>query len=146
MDREPASTVRSYDDTPNWLGYGSDQVEVEKFVRTNFGDKCFDDLEERTARVLEEAIELYDAEHKKRDAARAAAHKLVDHVFDQRKGSVNQELGGLTITALAYCAAKGVRMDKAAETEIRRVLSLSKEHFRKNQQAKASAGVALPPD
>jgi hypothetical protein len=144
MERDKASTVRNIDETPTWLSYGSDQTAIELFVRTRFGDKVFEAIEERTARVLEEAIELFDAEHRDRDAARAQAHKMVDHVFDQAKGEGNQEAGGLIVTLLAYCGAKGVRMDKLADAEIARVLKLSKEHFVKRQQAKAAAGVALP--
>ena len=146
MERDKASTVRNMDETPAWMNYGSDQAAVEAFVRTRWGDKIYDSLEERTARILEEAIELFDAEHKDRDAARAQAHKMVDHVFDHAKGEVNQEAGGLIVTFLAYCGAKGVRLDKLADDEIARVMKMSKEHFVKRQQTKAVAGVAIPPE
>ena len=109
-------------------------------------DKVFEAIEERTARVLEEAIELFDSEHRDREAARAQAHKMVDHVFDHAKGEVNQEAGGLIVTLLAYCGAKGVRLDKLADDEIARVMKMSKEHFVKRQQTKAAAGVAMLPE
>ena len=146
MDRDKASTVRSMDETPVWLSYGTDQAAVEMFVRTRWNDKVFDSLEERTMRLMEEAIELFDAEHRDRDAARAQAHKMVDVVFDNARGDQNQEAGGVIVTLLAYCAAKGLRLDNLANTEIQRVMLLSKDHFKKRQQAKADAGVALPPD
>ena len=146
MERDKASTVRSIDETPTWLSYGSDQTAIEFFVRTRFGDKVFEALEERTARVLEEAIELFDCEHKDRDAARAQAHKLVDRVFDHAPGHTVQEAGGLIVTFLAYCAAKGVRLDNLADAEIKRVGKMTKEHFVARQKAKAEAGVALPPE
>jgi hypothetical protein len=145
MEREQASTVRNYDETPTWISYGGDQAVVEQWVRTRFGDKVFESLEERALRVLEEGVELFDSEAKDREAARAKAHKLVDAVFDKAKGEQNQEAGGVIVTLLAYCAAKGLRLDKLADDEIARIQKLPVEHFRKRQQAKADAGVAAPP-
>ena len=75
----------------------------------------------------------------------ARCHKLVDAVFDKAKGEQNQEAGGVIVTLLAYCAAKGLRLDKLADDEIARIQKLPVEHFRKRQQAKADAGVAAPP-
>ena len=146
MERERASTVRSMDETPSWFSYGADQAAVEQWVRTRFNDKVFDSLEERTLRVMEEAIELFDSEHKDREAARAQAHRLVDEVFNRPKGDQNQEAGGVVVTFLAYCAAKGVRADTLANAEINRIHKMPREHFKKRQLAKAEAGVALPPD
>ena len=146
MEREQASSIRHLDETPAWLTYGLDQAEVELWARSRFGDVVFESLSERALRVMEEGIELFDAETKDREAARQAAHKLVDVIFDKKKGDQNQEAGGCIVTLLAYCAARGARLDKLARDEIARIHALPSEHFKKRQVEKAALGAALRPE
>jgi hypothetical protein len=95
--------------SPDWKGYGIDQVVVEQWVRTTFGDKMFESKEERAARVLEEAVELYQVFG---PGNRAKAHKIVDMVFDKKVGELHNELGGLIVTLLAVCGNEGRRLCK----------------------------------
>ncbi len=134
------------DATPAWVDYGVDQVVVEKWVRRTWGDKVFESIEERTLRIVEEALELSQAEAHDKKEIREKLHLLVDRVFDKKPGEPYQELGGLIVTTLAYCAAKEVRLDKAAQTEIDRVHGFDREHFLKRQQEKIDAGVTARPE
>jgi hypothetical protein len=126
--------------SPDWKGYGIDQVVVEQWVRTTFGDKMFESKEERAARVLEEAVELYQVFG---PGNRAKAHKIVDMVFDKKVGELHNELGGLIVTLLAVCGNEGLRLDEMANKEITRIKSLPGDGFRKKQRDKADLGVSM---
>jgi hypothetical protein len=130
---------------PAWADYGLDQIVVEKWVRRAWGDKVFDSIEERVLRLSEEALELAQAETHDKTLMRAKLHKLVDRVFDRKPGDPPQELGGVGVCLLAYCAAKEVRLDNAVRTEIDRVLGFDREHFIKRQLEKAEAGLGESP-
>lgn len=126
--------------SPDWKGYGIDQVVVEKWVRTTFGDKMFENKEERAARIFEEAAELYQVFAL---GNRAKAHKIVDMVFDKKVGELHNEIGGVIVTLLALCANEGLRLDDMADKEITRVKSLPGDGFRKKQRDKADLGVSM---
>jgi NTP pyrophosphatase (non-canonical NTP hydrolase) len=130
-----------HDATPAWADYGLDQLVVEKWVRRSWGDKVFDSIEERVLRLAEEAIELAQAEAKNKPGMQAKLHKLIDSKFAKKTGDVMQELGGVGVCLLAYCAAKEVRLDTAVRREIDRVLGFDREHFVTRQQEKAEEGV-----
>ena len=103
-------------------------------------------IEERTARICEEANELHQAEARDKVKARAVAHAIVDRVFDKASGAVEQEVGGVIVTTLAYCAAKGMRLDVLAGKEIARVMQDDPKKFRDKQAAKADLGIAMRPE
>ena len=134
------------DKSPDWKGYGVDQAVIEQFVRTRFGDKVMDNKEERAARVLEEAIELFQVDARDPKEGRAKAHKLIDVVFDKKVGDRKQEIGGLGVTLLALCAAHEHRLDELVKTEIARIMSMSPDHFLQKQTAKSDLGVAERPE
>ena len=134
------------DNSPDWKGYGVDQAVTEQWVRTRFGDKVFESIEERTARICEEANELHQAEARDKVKARAVAHAIVDRVFDKASGVVEQEVGGVIVTTLAYCAAKGMRLDVLAGKEIARVMQDDPKKFKDKQAAKADLGIAMRPE
>jgi hypothetical protein len=113
---------------------------VGDWVRRTFGDDLMC-AEERVSRVLEEAIELAQAE----GLAPSRIHALIDHVYSKEPGDRRQEVGGLEVTILAYCATTSLSVDECEAHEIARVLSKPAGHFRERQAAKASAGIAMPP-
>lgn len=92
---------------------------------------------ERVLRVLEEALELAQAE----GLTREEATRLTDYVFARPVGNPEQELGGLGLTLVAYAESKGLSADDAEEREIHRVLSRDPAYFRKRNLEKAAAGV-----
>jgi len=92
---------------------------------------------ERVMRVLEEALELAQAE----GVTSEEAHRLTEYVFGRPLGDPLQELGGVRLTLLGYAAARGVSADEAELTELQRVLSKDPEHFRRRNAEKKAAGV-----
>lgn len=114
------------------------QADLFKWVRRTFGDQAalpFD----RALRVVEEAIELAQAEGVPREQAIA----IVEHVFKKPKGKPIQEAGGLGLCLLGYCASKNFSADSAERLEYDRVTSMSPEYFRERHNKKADAGIAV---
>lgn len=116
------------------------QEVVLRWVQRTFGAELLAP-QERVARLLEEVVELAQAE----DLPEERALALVRHVYSKPPGSPLQEVGGVGVTLLAYCGSKGISADTAERMELDRVLSLPAEHFRRRQAAKANAGVAAEP-
>ena len=115
------------------------QAAVLDWVRTTFGPATLTGSE-RAMRVLEEALELFQAEGLDLDKALAIAR----HVYGRPLGDPAQEVGGLGVTLLAYCGAKGISADGEEARELERVLAKDPEHFRARHNLKADAGIAAP--
>jgi hypothetical protein len=109
---------------------------VVDWGRRAFGDAQMASPQQRAVRLLEEAIEAYQA----CGAPRAMAHRLVDFVFDRPPGEVGQELGGVAVTLLALAHASGLDADGQEVTEIARCLSKDPDHYAKRNAAKNAAG------
>lgn len=116
----------------------TDQVQeiVCAWGRTAFGEDHMNSQVERAMRLLEEAIELYQAV----DAPAQKAHELVDLVFSRPKGRPFQELGGVGVTWMAMAGALGYSADHALHLEIVRVLSKPTDHFTKRNEEKKALG------
>jgi hypothetical protein len=112
---------------------------VLSWVRRTFGEGLLA-IEERVARLLEEVVELAQAE----GLPEEKAHALVAHVYGKPSGAVLQEVGGIGVTLLAYCGAAGISADGCEAAEVARVLALPAKHFHKRQNIKAAAGVSMP--
>lgn len=95
--------------------------------------------DERVLRVLEEVIELAQAEGITRDQART----VVDHVFGKPPGDPVQEVGGVGVTLLAYCQTRGISADRAEQSEFDRVRTTDPMRFRERQNKKVAAGIAV---
>lgn len=83
-----------------------------------FGETTAADVQERTYRFIEEALELGQACGMTADQAR----DLVAYVFARPAGDVPQEIGGTMVTLAALCAGRGVDLDASAWGELARVL------------------------
>ncbi|TXH35241.1 MAG: hypothetical protein E6Q98_15710 [Rhodospirillaceae bacterium] len=114
---------------------------IRSWVLTSVGREAFESRQERAARVLEEAIELAQAE----DLPQPQATALVRHVYSKPIGDPVQETAGIGVTLIAYAAAAGISLPVVIARELARIEALPADHFRKRQQAKADAGVAMPP-
>ena len=90
----------------------------------------------RALRLLEEAIEVYQAAEGDSDQA----HRLIDHVFSKPAGTIAQEIGGVGVTTLALAAVAGLSADIQEQREVARVLALPVEHFKARNAAKVAAG------
>lgn len=114
------------------------QVKVLEWVREVFGDVALA-VEERVTRVVEEVVELAQAE----GVSREQVLHVVDHVYGRKRGEVFQEVGGVGVTLLAYCQVRGISADYAERQELHRVLGLPAERFRARQAVKAEAGIGV---
>lgn len=112
------------------------QAAVASWARRAFGIEQATSLPQRGTRLLEEAIEAFQAA----GADRAMAHRLVNFVFDRPVGDLRQELGGVGVCVLALADALGTSADAAERDEIERVLGRPLEHFRERNDRKNEAG------
>jgi hypothetical protein len=113
------------------------QTRIFEWAQSTFGDAAMT-RRERMLRFIEEAIELAQTE----DLHSEDVRMVLAHVYSKPKGEPSQEVGGVGVTLLAYCAVAGLSADLAETAEIGRVLAMDKEHFRKRHNAKADAGIA----
>ena len=113
------------------------QQAVFKWAGDTFGQAALEP-KERILRFLEEAVELAQAEL----MTHAQARTVVDYVFGKPPGDPEKEVGGVGVTLLAYCAARGFSADAAEEREFDRVQTIDPVRFRERQNKKAAAGIA----
>ena len=93
------------------------QDRVQNWAVRCFGPTSSSDVQERAHRFLEEALELVQALGCTQDEA----EMLVDYVFGRPVGEPAQEVGGVMVTMAALCAANGLDMVQAGETELTRI-------------------------
>lgn len=99
-------------------------------------------LKERALRVLEEAVELAQAE----GVDITMVNRLTDHVYSKPPGEPAQEVGGVAVTLLCYCERRGISLETEEVREFRRVLALPPEHFAARHAAKDAAGITKMED
>ncbi len=114
------------------------QKRIKDWVIRTFGEALFTDRRERAARVVEEAIELAQAE-----GLNLLEVDLISmRVYSRPAGEVSQEAAGLSVCLLAYADTAGMDLDAVTLTEIERIESVPVEKFRRKQAEKAAAGTA----
>jgi hypothetical protein len=114
------------------------QRAVLQWVSDTFGQPSLTPME-RAFRVLEEAVELAQAE----GMARERAIDIVEYVFRKPPGTHSQEAGGLGVTLLAYCEARDLSADAEEAREFDRVMAIDPAEFRERHNRKAEAGIAV---
>ena len=67
-------------------------------------------------------------------------------VFDKPKGESRQELGGVIVTVLAYCANKELRLDEIASQEMARLNSADAQKMKAKHKTKVDLGVSIRPE
>ena len=112
------------------------QEVVARWCAEAFGADHAASPTQRGVRLLEEAIELYQAV----GGDRALAHKLLDFVFDRPVGAVAQEIGGTSLCLLALAAACGLSAETEEKREVERVLAKPRDWFTARNKAKNDAG------
>lgn len=112
------------------------QTQVQDWCCEAFGYAHAIDLPQRGVRFLEESIELAQAV----GVTREMVHALVDYIFNRPPGEVDQEVGGVSVTLLALCAAHGIYAEDAERKEVKRIFSLPIETFTARNKAKNDAG------
>ena len=129
---------QSIDDRQDLSPEGSFQDRVAPWMQACFGPAISADRVERNDRFLEEALELVQA----CNGDRAAAHRMVDYVFDRPAGDKDQETGGVMVTLAALCLAHGIDMHQAGETELARIWTKTDEIRAKQAAKPRGAGLA----
>lgn len=115
------------------------QQKVIDWVRATFGAATCT-AEERALRLLEETVELMQAH----GITREKVQSVVGYVFKKPVGVPAQEVGGIGVTLLAYCAVAGLSADAEEARELERVLTIDPVKFRARHNVKAAAGIATP--
>ncbi len=114
----------------------SRQEQVMAWAKAAFGEAQATGLAQRGLRLLEEAVEAFQAA----GGDKAQGHKLIDYVFDRKPGELGQELGGVGVCVLALAAAAGLSADEEERREVARVLAKPVAEFAARNQAKNDAG------
>jgi hypothetical protein len=112
------------------------QALVAKWVEDTFGPTT---ILERIDRLVEEVVELAQAE----GTHHQTLHRIIKHVYKRPPGVPSQEVGGIGMCLLAYCATAGISADTCEQAELARVLGVSADVFRQRQNVKADAGIGL---
>lgn len=118
------------------MGRDERQQIVSQWCEEAFGADQAGSVPQRGMRLLEEAIEAYQA----CGCEEAMAHKLVAYVFSRPPGAISQELGGVGVTVLALAEAAGFSADDAEHAEVKRVISKPIGYFTARNAAKNAAG------
>lgn len=116
------------------------QVVISRWAQVAFGREEALGVRQRGLRLLEEAVEAYQAA----GGDEEMAHKLVKFVFERPPGEIGQELGGVAVTVLALAAAAGCSADQEECREIHRVLRKPLEEFTARNARKNAAGFKAP--
>lgn len=96
---------------------------VSAWAKECFGSNYVEDTSERNLRFLEEAIELVQA----CDFTQDEAHRVVDYVYGRQSGEVGQEVGGVVLTLILLCKARGIQISVETEKELKRIESQKEE-------------------
>lgn len=114
------------------------QRNVREWCVQCFGEDVTNDVVERTHRFFEEAAELCQA----LGMSRHDADTLLDYVYGRPAGEPKQEVGGTMVTLAALASAANIELDRAAVTELMRILGKVDE-IRAKHATKAH-GTPLP--
>lgn len=106
---------------------------VTAWAKETFGRES---VKQRAIRMLEEAIELYQAA----GGEEGMAHDLAEFVFKRPVGNLAQEAGGLGVTLLVLCEVAGLDADEVESIEVSRIRSKPIEHFVRRNDEKNAAG------
>lgn len=119
------------------------QERVGQWVLKAFGSFIATNRQERALRVVEEAIELAQAE----GLNYSYVERVARRVYSRPEGNPRAEAGGVGVTYLAYCEAFGEDHKKIIETELARINKPDvMERCRVKQREKVSVGTGFDSD
>lgn len=113
---------------------------ISRWVMRRFGRKCLLDPKERAVRLLEEALELAQAE----DIGLETVSATALYVYGRPKGERSQEAAGVAVCLLAYCRARHLSFLRIADKEVTRIEHVAPHISQAKHAAKAHAGIAVP--
>jgi hypothetical protein len=109
--------IRELADTAKIGVMPSLQKRIAQWITACLGEECWDDMDDRTIRFLEEAVELAQA----LGIPEAAAHRVVSYVYDREIGEPPQEIAGVFLTLANVATCHNFDMTELAEKELARV-------------------------
>ena len=113
------------------------QDEVTAWVTGPLWHDMFDGQARAAARVVEEALELFQAS----GGTMLEADVISEHVWSRPVGEVSQELAGVMVSLLAAATANGYNLEAVTNTEIQRIVFIPKEVLLEKQAFKNNAGI-----
>jgi hypothetical protein len=114
-------------------------LRIAEWVRSRFGERCLMDRRERAMRVVEEAIELGQAE----GVTQADVVRIAVRVYSRPVGEAGQEAAGVQVCLLAWAIAADANLDVLTRHEVERIERVPAEVSRAKHNAKAAAGTAI---
>jgi len=97
-----------------------------------------ENVDERAARVAEEAIEIAQVE----GVPLETITRIADRVYSRPAGERWQEIGGTMLGLLSYAAIVGLTLSDCARREFDRVLAKPRDWWAKKHAEKVAAGTA----
>ena len=116
---------------------------IGSWVRRLFGEEAMTDHWERTARVLEEALELAQAE----GLTAADVQRMLDRTYSRPVGEPSQEAAGLMVTLLAWAEATGTDLATVTLAEVERIEQpevMARIQLKQAEKAAAGTGRGYP--
>lgn len=112
------------------------QATLKMWAEAEFGPAEANSPQQRAIRLLEEAIETYQAA----GGDLGMAWQLVEYVFNRPVGDPRQEVGGVMVTTLLFAHTLGLHAGICLEQEMTRILMKPRGAFRERNNEKNIAG------
>lgn len=116
------------------------QKRVMEWVRTRIGPE-HTHSRERAMRLLEEAVELAQAE----GIFIESVQRQVGHVYGRPAGEPEQEAAGVAVCLLAWCESRGISFVTLAAREIERIEAKPLDQIRGSLGRKTDADLVTIP-
>lgn len=113
------------------------QADVLDWAVRSFGPIA-QNVDERAARVAEEAIEIAQVE----GVSLETVKRIADRIYSRPAGERWQEIGGTMIGMLSYAEIIGLSLAECTQREFQRVLSKPQDWWQKKHAEKVAAGTA----
>lgn len=120
------------------MKFGKAEERMAEWIRSRIGNYSMA-TRERAMRVLEEAVELAQAE----GIGQETVIRQVDHVYARPAGEPRQEAAGAAVCLLGWCAAANERLIAIALAEMERIEKKPLDKIRGSLARKAADGLLL---
>jgi NTP pyrophosphatase (non-canonical NTP hydrolase) len=115
------------------------QDEIRNFVHRVWGEKAMVSLPERSARIVEEAVELAQAHQ----VPQSVIYSIIDRVYSRPMGNPAEEAGDVMFTLLAYTSSSKDDIEAVLAARLERVWDIPVEDLRERHKQKREAGTLL---